>query len=56
VQLGVQQYEVRGSISCTALGDCAAYGSGVVDVTDGDAYFVSWLNTSVGGCDVTLNE
>jgi hypothetical protein len=56
VQPGVQQYEVRGSISCATIGNCAANGSGVVDVTDGDQYYVTWLNTTVGGCDVTLNE
>jgi hypothetical protein len=56
VQPGVQQYEVRGSISCATLGNCAANGSGVVDVNDGDEYYVTWLNTSIGGCDVTLNE
>jgi hypothetical protein len=56
VQTGVQQYAIRGSISCVSAGVCTATGSGRIDVVDGHNYFVRWLNTAVGACDVTLNE
>jgi hypothetical protein len=55
VATGSQQYSIQGTISCTAAGVCNASGSGVVDVIDGGSYFVRWLNTSVGRCDVTLD-
>lgn len=54
VELGLTEYSVRGAISCTSLGNCEATGSGTIDVDDGSSYHVSWLNTSVGHCDVTI--
>jgi hypothetical protein len=53
--LGPQDYSVRGTISCPAAGVCSADGAGVIDVADGSEYYVSWLLTTTGGCDVALN-
>ena len=55
VPTGVQPYDIRGAISCTAAGVCQANGSGQIDVADGRTYFISWLNTAVGACAVTLH-
>ena len=55
VQTGPQQYSVAGTISCPALGFCTADGSGVINVVPAHSYAVSWLNSAVGSCDVTLN-
>jgi hypothetical protein len=51
---GVQHYTLRGTINCTQAGVCEASGSGSVNVVDGGEYYVTWLNTSVGRCGVTL--
>jgi hypothetical protein len=56
VQTGAQQYNISGSISCATAGVCNASGSGTVNVTEGRTYLITWLNTAVGGCDVTLHE
>jgi hypothetical protein len=55
VQIGGQQYVFRGSISWPS-GTYQATGSGVIDVVDRHTYFVRWLNTATGICDVTLIE
>jgi hypothetical protein len=55
VETGPQQYSVAGTISCPTLGFCTADGSGVINVVPAHSYAVSWLNSAVGSCDVTLN-
>jgi hypothetical protein len=52
---GARDYSVRGTISCPQAGVCTASGAGVIDVADGREYYVSWLVTTAGGCDVALN-
>ena len=53
---GVQDYSIRGTISCLTVGSCTATGSGAIEVVVGHTYYVSWLNTTAGGCDVALNQ
>jgi len=54
VETGTQNYEIRGAITCPTVGRCDAHGSGSVDVAEGRSYNITWLNTSLGSCDVTL--
>ena len=56
VETGLQSYTVRGGIACPTLGVCTASGSGRIDVAEGRSYVVSWLNTGIGSCEVSLNE
>ncbi|MBV9163121.1 MAG: hypothetical protein JO309_06450 [Pseudonocardiales bacterium] len=56
VLVGPQEYAITGSISCAVAGVCAATGSGIIDVVNNQSYLVSWLNTAVGRCQVTLQQ
>lgn len=51
-----QKYTITGFITCISAGRCIATGSGVIDVADNQSYFVTWLNTAVGRCQVTLQQ
>lgn len=54
VETGTQQYAIRGSINCQTVGTCTAHGSGNIDVAEGRSYAITWANTALGSCDVTL--
>ena len=54
VALGNQSYTIQGTISCPLLGYCSATGAGQINVTDGLTYDVSWRNTALAQCGVTL--
>lgn len=54
VPTGPQDYAISGTISCAVAGFCTASGEGVIDVVDGRSYSVSWQNTGIGQCRVSL--
>jgi S1-C subfamily serine protease len=54
VALGSQRYTISGTIACPLAGQCAASGSGNIDVKDASVYDISWRNTAIGVCTVVL--
>jgi hypothetical protein len=54
VPLGATTYSINGAIACPLIGNCAASGSGNIDVEDRSAYNVVWQNVGIGICRVVL--
>jgi hypothetical protein len=54
VELGMQEYRVRGRIGCPGVGMCMVSGGGSVDVSDGAVFDVVWANTGYAACTVEL--
>lgn len=54
IPTGVQNYEIAGTIACTALGSCYAAGQGTLNIVPGGVYDVVWQNVAYGTCSVQL--
>ncbi len=54
VPVGVQDYQIRGTIGCPFVGQCEASGFGTIDVVAGRVFFVVWENVDFGLCDIAL--
>lgn len=54
---GYQDYMISGQISCMAtMTACQAFGSGQIDVEDGQTFYVVWANVAYGQCAIELSE
>ena len=53
---GTSDYQVAGTIQCSTIGNCAAGGSGTIEVEDEATYNLVWQNVAIGQCGVTLVE
>ncbi|MFN0174235.1 MAG: M48 family metalloprotease [Saprospiraceae bacterium] len=54
VPVGIQQFNISGTIACAAIGNCTAGGIGQINVVPGGIYWVRWSNTAYAQCTVQL--
>lgn len=54
VPVGLQQYNISGTIGCPMIGTCTAGGVGQINVVPGGTYMVQWGNTAYAQCAVQL--
>jgi len=56
IPVGDQEYTITGQVNCSTLGACTVYGKGTISVEEGKVFYVVWRNTTVGKCDMWLQE
>lgn len=56
IPLGTQQYRIQGTINCTSIGGCTAYGEGLINVRENATFAIRWQNTAYAQCSIGLFE
>ncbi len=54
IPLGKQKYTIQGMIQCPTIGQCEAYGEGIINVTNKARFSVTWQNMAYSKCNIWL--